>query len=221
MAKILDDPLISFTHDLNNLLVGIDGYGRLLTQEEELSAEGKKFLTKLLELVDTATDRSIEFQRSCGVRVLEQFEPAFRSEKKTGTKIRTVKDFRVLVIDDDPAVRELVQIQLKERGFEVVGAADGNEGLRLFQESEFDCVLLDLSMPIMSGNLVFARLKAIAPSTPLIVMSALISDERLQSLSQIQSTNFLQKPFHEVELVHMVTELCKAEEESLKMVENV
>ncbi|MCB0330515.1 MAG: response regulator [Bdellovibrionales bacterium] len=201
------DPLQVFTHDLNNLLVGIEGYGRLLSQESELSPDGRHFVSRLLNLVQDATDKSLAFQKQCGVRL----EQSIMTADRRGA--REVQDaFHLLVVDDEPAVREVVSKTLEEDGYEVTTAADGHEALEYFQAEHFDCVLLDLSMPIMSGNLVFARLKALDPNIPIVIMSALISDERMLTFSKNSETRFIQKPFKRTELLSLVQQVCSPSE---------
>ena len=77
-----------------------------------------------------------------------------------------------MVIDDDPEQREMLQDLFKGRGYDVVTAADGEEGLRLSTESPPDLIILDLVMPGMSGLDVLAALKREHPTLPVIVRSA-------------------------------------------------
>jgi two-component system, cell cycle sensor histidine kinase and response regulator CckA len=70
----------------------------------------------------------------------------------------------VLIIDDDQTVRDFAAKVLRQRGYEVVLAKDGEEGLALFREHDgFDVVLLDLTMPNMSGRETFANLRVLRP----------------------------------------------------------
>lgn len=220
MKHSLEESLVAFTHDLNNLLVGIDGYGRLLQREKNLSEEGKEFLQTMLKLVDSTTEKSVAFQKQCGVRKGSVQSNLRSKKKKARARSNSSSSSHVLVVDDDPAVRKVVKEDLESIGFQVTTAADGQEGISLFQSKRFDCVLLDLSMPVMSGNLVFARLKAISPDTPVIVMSAYISDERLRTFSQIDSTCFIQKPFRKGALLSLVKQSCSVPMEHSSLVEN-
>ena len=78
----------------------------------------------------------------------------------------------VMVIDDDPAQREMLHDLFKGRGYDVVTAADGEEGLRLSAARRPDLIILDIVMPRMSGLEVLAALKRQHPRLPVIVMSA-------------------------------------------------
>ena len=78
----------------------------------------------------------------------------------------------VMIIDDDPEQREMLQDLFTERGYDVVTAADGEEGLRLSAQHRPDLIILDLVMPRMGGLEVLAALKRQHPRLPVIVRSA-------------------------------------------------
>jgi CheY-like chemotaxis protein len=78
----------------------------------------------------------------------------------------------LMVIDDDPDHREMLQDLFRGRGYDVVTAADGEEGLRLSDLRRPDLIILDLFMPRMTGLEVLASLKRQHPQLPVIVMSA-------------------------------------------------
>ena len=78
----------------------------------------------------------------------------------------------LMVIDDDPEIRDMLEHMFRERGFDVVTAADGEEGLRLSRERTPDLMILDIRMPRMNGLEVLATLKRAHPDLPVIVMSA-------------------------------------------------
>ena len=83
---------------------------------------------------------------------------------------------RVLVIDDEPAIRRLLRTSLAAEGYEVVDAATGEEGLAAFTRTRFDLVLLDLGLPDVEGRDVIRRIRE-KGLTPIIVLS-IRSDER-------------------------------------------
>ena len=60
-------------------------------------------------------------------------------------------DARILLVEDDPSIREVTAIGLRNAGFEVETASDGREGLDRFEREPFDLVLLDLMMPRLDG----------------------------------------------------------------------
>lgn len=83
---------------------------------------------------------------------------------------------RVLVIDDEPAIRRLLRTSLAAEGYEVIDAATGEEGLTAFARARFDVVLLDLGLPDIEGRDVIRRIRE-KGLTPIIVLS-IRSDER-------------------------------------------
>jgi CheY-like chemotaxis protein len=78
---------------------------------------------------------------------------------------------RILVVDDDPGIRQTLQIALTNAGYEVVQARDGDEATRLWHEAAPDLVIADIHMPRKSGLLVIEDLRAQGASTPVIAMT--------------------------------------------------
>jgi CheY-like chemotaxis protein len=113
---------------------------------------------------------------------------------------------RVLSIDDDPEIRELVEQVLGNAGYEVISAADGPSGLRAARESQPGLILLDIMMPGMNGYAVCDDLQ-IDPRTsdiPVIFLTAL-SEERDRSRAfALGATEYLTKPFRAAAVVEAV-----------------
>jgi len=87
-----------------------------------------------------------------------------------------VPSLKLLVIDDEPSVRETIALLLRKDGHLVLTAADGEEGLEMFQLAQiqgnpFNVVITDLGMPRMDGLTVARKIKAISPDTPVILLS--------------------------------------------------
>jgi CheY-like chemotaxis protein len=103
----------------------------------------------------------------------------------------------VLVIDDEPDVRIVAEQMLKYAGFEVLLASSGRAGVELFREhaDTIGCVLLDLTMPIMDGEEVFHALRAIRPTTPIILTSGYSEQEIRKRFDGAGLAGFIQKPF--------------------------
>lgn len=79
---------------------------------------------------------------------------------------------KILLIDDDPSIREFYKDYLEERGFEVYLAQDGFQGVTLYKEKMPDLVLLDISMPQKSGLEVLKEIKQINESVPVFMLTA-------------------------------------------------
>ena len=78
---------------------------------------------------------------------------------------------RILVIDDNVAIRELLRFVLEEEGYEVIEAADGAEGLQRYQAEPTDLVITDLKMPGMDGLELLQALRRVVPTPVLMAIS--------------------------------------------------
>src|SRR3972149_12218164 len=78
---------------------------------------------------------------------------------------------RVLVVDDDAAIRDSLRMTLEYAGYEFVGAATGQESLAQAEREMPDVVLLDIKMPGMDGMEVLSRLRAMSEGTPVVMIS--------------------------------------------------
>jgi two-component system response regulator ResD len=120
---------------------------------------------------------------------------------------------KILVVDDEPNIREVVGLYLRRDGHEVVSAADGEEALRAFGESEPDLVVLDLMMPRISGHEVCRRMMA-QRRVPMIMLTARgEEEERIIGLS-LGADDYVVKPFSPRELAARVTAVLRRVEES-------
>jgi DNA-binding response OmpR family regulator len=108
---------------------------------------------------------------------------------------------RVLLIDDEPDVIELCQRALEQEGFEVKGALNGEEGLRLFSEGDFDLILLDVKLPDRDGLDVLSTVQEIDPEMAVIIVSGYGTMEMAIRALKLGAQDFLLKPFTPKELV--------------------
>jgi DNA-binding response OmpR family regulator len=110
---------------------------------------------------------------------------------------------KVLVVDDEPNIREVVSLYLRRDGHAVVSAGDGDEALRLFQQTQPDLVVLDLMLPGLSGLEVCRRLQA-NRRVPLIMLTAKGEEEdRIVGLG-VGADDYMVKPFSPRELAARV-----------------
>jgi DNA-binding NtrC family response regulator len=101
---------------------------------------------------------------------------------------------RVLIVDDDPASRRLLDVRLRALDCQVVTAADGQEGLGAIARAEPDLVLLDLQMPRMSGMEVLRSLRANGSAVQIIVITAYGSIESAVEAMKAGAYDFITKP---------------------------
>ncbi len=109
----------------------------------------------------------------------------------------------VLVVDDEAAIRMVARAILEFAGYSTLIAADGEEGVRVFRDAggTIDLVLLDMSMPRMSGIEVLAELKKIDPAVKVLVTSGFSLDEKVRKALDRGAAGFIGKPF----TPHMLT----------------
>ncbi len=105
----------------------------------------------------------------------------------------------VLVVDDEPDLRELVALTLVDAGFDVVVARDGRDALVRIAERRPDIVLLDMMMPIMDGRTLCRVLRADGGLPRVVVMTA--ADHAAQCARDVGAVGWLAKPFDIDELV--------------------
>ena len=118
----------------------------------------------------------------------------------------------LLVVEDEAVLRSLVCHFLRNEGYEVHEAENGEEGVRVFQnEGPFDLILLDLNLPVFSGVEVSRQVKLAQPSQRILILSAAILGENEASLLKLGVRHFLTKPYHPEQLLaHIRLELSGA-----------
>ncbi len=113
----------------------------------------------------------------------------------------------LLVVDDDSMVRFAMTSVLRARGFTVLEAGDGRQGLEIFeQHSEIRAVLLDISMPLMGGEETFQEMHRLRPAIPVILLSGYPEEEKA---SHQGLAGYLAKPFRPVALLEKLREILE------------
>src|SRR5207344_2067122 len=108
---------------------------------------------------------------------------------------------RVLLIEDDSATAQSVQLMLKSEGFNVYTTDLGEEGIDLGKIYDYDIILLDLNLPDMSGFEVLRSLRVSKVKTPILILSGLAGiEDKVRGLG-FGADDYMTKPFHKDELV--------------------
>ncbi|HWI40189.1 MAG TPA: sigma-54 dependent transcriptional regulator [Verrucomicrobiae bacterium] len=107
---------------------------------------------------------------------------------------------KILVVDDDASLRRVLEYNLQEEGYDVLTAADGADGLRLFAEQLPDLVITDLKMPGVDGFQVLAAIKEKSPETLVIVITAFGAVETAVEAMKLGAYDYVTKPFNRDEL---------------------
>ncbi len=117
------------------------------------------------------------------------------------------KSKRVVCIEDEPAMIDLIRLILSRKGYTVAGATGGREGLDLVQSSQPDIVLLDLMMPDMDGWEVYQKLKAHESTReiPVIIVTAKAqSIDKVLGLHIAKVDDYITKPFGPQDLIESI-----------------
>ena len=101
---------------------------------------------------------------------------------------------KVLVVDDEPAAVELLQEFLASKGYEVITASNGDEGLRKVREDRPHVILLDVNMPKMSGLEVLRRVREIDQEVGVIMVTALHEEETGRQALTLGAFDYITKP---------------------------
>lgn len=127
------------------------------------------------------------------------------------------KQRKVVCIEDDAAMIDLVKLILKNRGYDVVGATRGPEGLELIAGEKPDLVLLDLMMPDMDGWDVYQRMKAddYMKTIPVIVVTAKAQQiDKVLGLNIAKVQDYITKPFSPADLVKSINRVLGESDEA-------
>jgi len=144
-------------------------------------------------------DRVADQLRACGT-------PAFQLSFSFSRQHRAM---RLLVVDDDPAVREALALVLDLHGFEVETATEGRQAIRAMSLARHDAVILDLLMPGLDGLEVCRRMRATGDRTPVLMLTARTEvSERVAGL-EAGADDYLAKPFAREELVARLRALLR------------
>ena len=125
---------------------------------------------------------------------------------------------RVLLIEDDSATAQSIELMLKSDGFNVYTTDLGEEGIDLGKLYDYDIILLDLNLPDMSGYEVLKTLRLAKISTPILILSGLADiDNKVRGLG-FGADDYMTKPFHKDDLVariHAVVRRSKGHSQSV------
>jgi DNA-binding NtrC family response regulator len=133
---------------------------------------------------------------------------------------RIVGDPRILIIDDEDAIRESLDTLLTLEGFTVSAAVDGASGLELLAKNEYDLLLLDLALPGESGLDLLPRIVEMQPNLPVIMITAYGTVGNVVDAIRAGAENFVQKPWDNEKLLADVRAAVgwrRAEEENVQL----
>ncbi|CAA9514804.1 MAG: hypothetical protein AVDCRST_MAG96-2630 [uncultured Segetibacter sp.] len=117
---------------------------------------------------------------------------------------------KILVAEDEPLMLMAIEAKLKNDGFEVMGAPDGREALKILENYQPDIIITDILMPYTSGLELISIVKSGSnKKTPIIVLSGLGQENTVMEAFQLGADDFITKPFNPTELSVRVKRLLK------------
>jgi two-component system KDP operon response regulator KdpE len=108
---------------------------------------------------------------------------------------QTATPIRVLVVDDEPAIRRALRASLTELGFVVEEVSRGEDAIQLVQAKSFDVVLLDINMPGLGGMKSLLKLRAMAPRLPILMLTVQDGEESKIVALERGADDYITKPF--------------------------
>jgi CheY-like chemotaxis protein len=102
---------------------------------------------------------------------------------------------KILVIDDEQGIRELLDTLLRRKGYDVILAESGPKGLELFRRERPDVIVLDLKMPEMDGLTVLRQIHSLDPKKPVIILTGAGTAEAEQQVRALGVTEYVEKEF--------------------------
>lgn len=104
---------------------------------------------------------------------------------------------RILIVDDEAPIRRVIELKLKNGGYDVLSATNGEEGMRIIADEKPDVVITDINMPGLDGKRLCEMtdpIKGERPFLTVIMTARIMPDERLW-VSEMRDTMFMEKPF--------------------------
>jgi two-component system chemotaxis response regulator CheY len=112
----------------------------------------------------------------------------------------------ILAVDDSTSMRQMVTFTLKDAGYDVVEAADGQQALQAAKSGKFDLVLSDVNMPVMDGITLIKELRALGNCkfTPILMLTTEAGADKKTEGKQAGATGWIVKPFNPEQLLTTV-----------------
>jgi CheY-like chemotaxis protein len=104
-----------------------------------------------------------------------------------------MKNYRILLVDDEPDIRHCMQALAKQSDLSFDQAANGEEGLRMMSIVDYDCIVSDIKMPQMSGIEMLKRMRQLGKVTPILFISAYANEEFAHSVSDYGAVKLMHK----------------------------
>lgn len=110
----------------------------------------------------------------------------------------------ILVVDDEPLLREIVRTLVEDEGGSIIEASDGDSAFAILQAQKVDLVISDVRMPVLSGEELARKIRATDPKIPVIILMTGCSDMDIEKAKEIGVRTVLSKPFKSEEFMKEV-----------------
>ncbi len=112
-----------------------------------------------------------------------------------------VEKNKVLIVDDEATLRNVLSQELESEGYDVLCACDGDEALELLKKKTFDIILLDIKMPRVSGFEVLKFIKSKMPQVKVIMLTAFADLKNAIESKKLGAEDFISKPYDLIDLL--------------------
>ncbi|MDI6804537.1 MAG: PAS domain S-box protein [Bacteroidota bacterium] len=135
------------------------------------------------------------------------------SEEQYKQELHSVEGLKILLVDDEAAIREISKDVLETYGYVVTTAANGGEAIGIYsrKNTKFDLILTDLEMPVMNGIELVRELRKKDKKTKIIVSSGLFTEEKLKEISDCDVKLFLPKPYTAEKLISTIQDVLQVD----------
>ena len=149
---------------------------------------------------------------------VSQAEPEFRGAVIPAVPSGSEKTVTILIIDDEDMLRLPIASMLRRKGHSVLETRDGATGVDMFraQAPDIDIVLLDLTLPGMSGGEILAHLRKIRPNIKVVLSTAYGRDRAFKDVTDTESVYYLRKPYKIDDLTALLRKVCLEESETMQ-----
>ncbi|MBI5886605.1 MAG: response regulator [Deltaproteobacteria bacterium] len=121
---------------------------------------------------------------------------------------------KILVIDDEPIIRQVLTLHLRSAGYDVVCAENATDGIGLAGSGSFSLVITDYNLPDLNGLDVMTAVKAGEPGLPVMVISGFLDAELVSKVIKAGAVQYLKKPFLKAAVLATVANILRAGEDA-------
>ena len=203
ISHIIRTPLAVVKESLSLVLDGIPG--ELNAKQKELLSTGKKNVDNLIQSVEELSQESWD-EIVCTAREHFSADAIARKDKSPSPKKK-----RILIVEDQAVISNMLKIRLEANNYEAITAADGQEGLEKAQKENPSLIILDVMLPKMNGYKICQLLKADPKykTIPIILSSGRTPQEVRKVSKEVGADGFVSKPFEAEELLSKMKELLE------------